>query len=359
MIGQLIDNGYAYQAANGDVMYDVHKFAPYGKLSGKKLEDLRAGARVEVDERQARSARFRAVEVREARRAGLALAVGRWAARAGTSSARRCPTKELGEHFDIHGGGLDLKFPHHENEIAQTCGATRRRRSPRSGCTTASSTSTTRRCRSRSAISSPTREVLREDQASRGAALLPAVEPLPRADELLARPARSGGGRAHALYTALRDVPESAAICTSRRAATREFHAAMDDDFNTPEAIAVLQGLARELNTRARRTARASNGQAARPANCARSAACSACSEDPASSCAARHPVSAAGGAPARPIDATPTSRRASRRALGGPQGEELGRVRPHPGRAGRGRRDPRGQAGRHDHLAPGLRPHG
>ena len=76
MIRELIDRGYAYQASNGDVMYDVHKFAPYGKLSGKKLEDLRAGSRVEVDDRQAGSTRLRVVEVRETRRARMALAVG-------------------------------------------------------------------------------------------------------------------------------------------------------------------------------------------------------------------------------------------------------------------------------------------
>jgi cysteinyl-tRNA synthetase len=68
MIRQLIDNGYAYQAADGDVMYDVRKFATYGKLSGKKLDDLRAGSRV-GRHRQTRPTRLRAVEDRAARRA--------------------------------------------------------------------------------------------------------------------------------------------------------------------------------------------------------------------------------------------------------------------------------------------------
>jgi cysteinyl-tRNA synthetase len=76
MIGQLITNGYAYQATNGDVMYDVHKFAPYGKLSGKKLEDSARRFARGSGHGQARSARLRVVEVREARRASVAVTLG-------------------------------------------------------------------------------------------------------------------------------------------------------------------------------------------------------------------------------------------------------------------------------------------
>ena len=123
MIGQLIANGYAYQATNGDVMYDVHKFAPYGKLSGKKLEDLRAGARVEVDEAKRDPLDF---VLWKSAKPGEPAWPSPWGdGRPGWHiECSAMSTKELGEHFDIHGGGLDLKFPHHENEIAQTCGAT-------------------------------------------------------------------------------------------------------------------------------------------------------------------------------------------------------------------------------------------
>ena len=123
MIGQLIANGYAYQASNGDVMYEVRKFAPYGKLSGKKLDDLRAGARVEVDTAKRDPLDF---VLWKSAKPGEPAWPSPWGdGRPGWHiECSAMSTKELGEHFDIHGGGLDLKFPHHENEIAQTCGAT-------------------------------------------------------------------------------------------------------------------------------------------------------------------------------------------------------------------------------------------
>ena len=113
----------AYRAADGDVNYSVRKFPGYGKLSGKSLDDLRAGERVEIGAGQARSARFRAVEAREAGRAGVAESPwgkGRpgWHIECSAMSSAL-----LGKHFDIHGGGQDLQFPHHENEIAQSEGA--------------------------------------------------------------------------------------------------------------------------------------------------------------------------------------------------------------------------------------------
>ena len=107
-------------------MYDVHKFAAYGKLSGKKLEDLRAGSRVEVDTAKRDPLDFVLWKSAKPGEPALAFTVGRGA----PGLAHRMlghVEKELGEHFDIHGGGLDLKFPHHENEIAQTCGATQAR----------------------------------------------------------------------------------------------------------------------------------------------------------------------------------------------------------------------------------------
>jgi cysteinyl-tRNA synthetase len=255
MIGQLIDNGYAYQASNGDVMYDVHRFAPYGKLSGKKLEDLRAGARVEVDSAKRDPLDF---VLWKSAKPGEPAWPSAWGdGRPGWHiECSAMSTKELGEHFDIHGGGLDLKFPHHENEIAQTCGATggqfaniwmhngflnidNEKMSKSLG-----NFFTTREVLAK--IKHP--EVLRFFLLSshyRG--------PMNYSPDQLTQ-AEAGLNR---LYTSLRDVPEVGGDLYAPTQAAKDFDAAMDDDFNTPEAIAVLQGLARELNS-----ARAPGGDA-------------------------------------------------------------------------------------------------
>ncbi len=247
MIGQLIDNGYAYQASNGDVMYDVHKFAPYGKLSGKRLEDLRAGARVEVDSAKRDPLDF---VLWKSAKPGEPAWPSPWGdGRPGWHiECSAMSTKELGEHFDIHGGGLDLKFPHHENEIAQTCGATGGKFAEiwmHNGFLNIDNEKmskslgnffTTREVLAK--IKDP--EVLRFFLLSshyRG--------PMNYSPDQLDL-AEAGLNR---LYTALREVPAVEGVTHSPSAATQDFHDAMDDDFNTPEAIAVLQGLARELNT--------------------------------------------------------------------------------------------------------------
>ena len=122
MIQALVSRGFAYAADNGDVYFDVSKFEPYGKLSGKKLEDLRAGARVEVDEAKTDPADF---VLWKSAKPGEPSWDSPWGkGRPGWHiECSVMATECLGGHFDIHGGGMDLKFPHHENEIAQTCGA--------------------------------------------------------------------------------------------------------------------------------------------------------------------------------------------------------------------------------------------
>jgi cysteinyl-tRNA synthetase len=155
-------------------------------------------------------------------------------------------TKELGLHFDIHGGGLDLKFPHHENEIAQTCGATHGRFAEiwmHNGFLNIDNEKmskslgnffTTREVLAK--IKHP--EVLRFFLLSshyRG----PMNYSPPQLDQAEAALTR--------MYLALRDIAPGANLYEPS-AATAAFQSAMDDDFNTPEAIAVLQGLARELN---------------------------------------------------------------------------------------------------------------
>jgi cysteinyl-tRNA synthetase len=257
MIGQLIGNGYAYQASNGDVMYDVHKFAEYGKLSGKKLDDLRAGSRVEVDAAKRDPLDF---VLWKSAKPGEPSWPSPWGeGRPGWHiECSAMSMKELGEHFDIHGGGLDLKFPHHENEIAQSCGATHGRFAEiwmHNGFLNIDNEKmskslgnffTTREVLLK--IKHP--EVLRFFLLSshyRG----PMNYSPPQLEQSEAALTR--------LYMALRDMPQYGGELYSPTAATGEFTAAMDDDFNTPEAIAVLQGLARELNTE--RTAHADSAR--------------------------------------------------------------------------------------------------
>ncbi len=122
LIDKLQANGLAYQANDGDVNYAVRKFAGYGKLSGKSLDDLRAGERVEVDSAKQDPLDF--VLWKHAK-----LGEPAWPSRWGEGrpgwhiECSAMSSSLLGNHFDIHGGGQDLQFPHHENEIAQSEGA--------------------------------------------------------------------------------------------------------------------------------------------------------------------------------------------------------------------------------------------
>jgi len=246
MTQTLIDKGYAYLNGNGDVLYSVAKFAPYGALSGCALAELRAGARVAVDEGKRDPADF--VLWKRARQGEPCWASPWGGGRPGWHM--ECSVMSLavlGPRFDIHGGGMDLKFPHHENEIAQSCAAT--------ADTFASiwmhngfvnvdddkmSKSLGNSFRIRDVLDSGVvrhPEVLRFFLASsqyRGPMNYSAAL-IEQADAALSR-----------LYGALRDV-DSAPESTPGEA-TRRFEASMDDDLNTPGAIAVLQALATEIN---------------------------------------------------------------------------------------------------------------
>lgn len=246
MTRQLIDKGYAYVASNGDVLYSVAAFEPYGKLSGRDVEDLRAGARVAVDEAKRDPADF---VLWKRAKPGEPFWSSPWGdGRPGWHiECSAMSLAILGSHFDIHGGGMDLKFPHHENEIAQSCAAT--------GDTFARvwmhngfvnvddekmSKSLGNFFRIRDVLDSGhlrDPEVLRYFLVSsqyRGPINYSLVQ-IEQADAALGR-----------LYTALRDVTPAKSFQASE--ATRRFQVAMDDDFNTPDAIAVLQTLATEIN---------------------------------------------------------------------------------------------------------------
>ena len=122
MIETLIEKGFAYAADNGDVYYDVSAFNGYGKLSGRHIDELRAGERVAVNEAKTDPLDF---VLWKAAKAGEPAWDSPWGnGRPGWHIECSAMSAEcLGEHFDIHGGGMDLQFPHHENEIAQSEGA--------------------------------------------------------------------------------------------------------------------------------------------------------------------------------------------------------------------------------------------
>ncbi len=119
MISNLIDKGFAYQADNNDVYYSVEKFKGYGKLSGKSLKELKAGNRVEIDHAKENSFDFVLWKSAKTNEPSWDSPWGKgrpgWHIECSVMS-----NQILGQHFDIHGGGQDLQFPHHENEIAQS-----------------------------------------------------------------------------------------------------------------------------------------------------------------------------------------------------------------------------------------------
>lgn len=245
MIGQLEKGGLAYPAPNGDVYYGVRGFPGYGRLSGKSLDELRAGERVEVDPNKRDPMDF---VLWKAAKPGEPAWDSPWGpGRPGWHIECSAMSGELlGPHFDIHGGGQDLQFPHHENEIAQSEGA--------HGCTFVNVWMHNGFVRVDNEKMSKSlgnfftiREVLgRYDAEVVRFFILRAHyrSPLNYSDAHL-DDARSALSR---LYTALKSAPaETSAVDWAMPAAAR-FKAAMDDDFNTPEALAVLFELAGEAN---------------------------------------------------------------------------------------------------------------
>jgi cysteinyl-tRNA synthetase len=244
MVTQLLERGYAYVAADGDVMYSVVRFPGYGRLSGKRLADLRAGARVEVDEFKRDPLDF--VLWKHAKPGEPAWESPWGRGRPGWHiECSAMSTALLGTHFDLHGGGLDLKFPHHENEIAQSCAA--------SGDTFVNVwmhngfVNIDDEKMSKSLGNFFTlREVLtklRHPEVLRFFVLSSHYRgPINYSPELLEQ-ADAGLAR---LYTAIRGLP---AVAPVAGVYTTRFLESMDDDFNTPEALAVLQTLAREVNS--------------------------------------------------------------------------------------------------------------
>jgi len=245
MIGRLEERGIAYRAASGDVNFSVRKFPGYGRLSGKQLEDLRSGERVEVDASKHDPLDFvlwkRAKEGEPFWRSPWGNGRPGWHIECSAMS-----TRLLGPQFDIHGGGQDLQFPHHENEIAQSEAASGRRFVNywmHNGFVDVN-----REKMSKSEGNVVTiRDLLQRFDAEVVRFFIVRAHyrsPLNYAEENL-EDARHALTR---LYTALKGVPRDPVAPDWNEPHGRRFREAMDDDFNTPEAVAVLFDLANQVN---------------------------------------------------------------------------------------------------------------
>ena len=244
MTQTLIDKGFAYVADDGDVLYSVRKFAAYGRLSGKRIDDLRAGARVKVDDAKQDPLDFvlwkHAKPGEPSWPSPWGLGRPGWHIECSAMS-----TSILGSYFDLHGGGEDLKFPHHENEIAQSCAACD---SPfvnvwmHNGFVRVNEEKMSKSLGNFFTV----REVLkhlRDPEVLRFFLLGSHYRgPINYSEAQLAQADETLLG----LYRALKDTDSSYGSVDA--AALRRLRDAMDDDFNTPEALAVMQGVARELN---------------------------------------------------------------------------------------------------------------
>jgi cysteinyl-tRNA synthetase len=250
MIATLEKNGLAYQAADGDVNYAVRKFVGYGKLSGKSLEDLRAGERVDVATDKLDPLDFvlwKSAKVSEADEVKWDSPWGK--GRPGWHiECSAMGSDLLGQHFDIHGGGADLQFPHHENEIAQSEGAHQCQYVNywmHNGFGRVDNEKMSKSLGNFFTI----REVLKQYDAEVVRFFILRAHyrsPLNYSDAHL----DDAKGALTRLYTALKSLPSSLVegdIDWQSSYAAR-FKAAMDDDFNTPEALAVLFDLANEVN---------------------------------------------------------------------------------------------------------------
>ena len=248
MINTLQSKGLAYQASNGDMNFAVRKFPGYGQLSGKSLDQLQAGERVAVDDGKQDPLDFvlwksaKPTEPDDAKWPS-AYGVGRpgWHIEC---SAMGCEL--LGESFDIHGGGADLQFPHHENEIAQSQGASGKPMAQvwmHNGFINIDNEKMSKSLGNFFTI----RDVLKVFEAETIRFFVVRSHyrsPLNYSDVHL----NDARGALKRLYTALSLVkPDDVAIDWSNPFAQR-FQAAMNEDFGTPEAVAVLFDLASEVN---------------------------------------------------------------------------------------------------------------
>ncbi|MCB2428085.1 cysteine--tRNA ligase [Methylophaga pinxianii] len=245
MIQTLIDKGMAYVADNGDVYYDVSEFSGYGKLSGRQIDELRAGERIAVNEAKTDPLDFVLWKAAKPEEPSWESPWG--AGRPGWHIECSAMSAEcLGHHFDIHGGGQDLQFPHHENEIAQSEGA--------HGCQSVNYWMHNGFVRIDDEKMSKSlgnfftvREVLAKypAEAVRYFILMSHYRsPLNYAEDQLEQ-AKTALTR---FYHSLRDVTPQAVNWQNDAEFAPRFREAMDDDFNTALALSVLADVRQALN---------------------------------------------------------------------------------------------------------------
>ena len=249
MIDSLIEQGFAYQGENGDVYYSVRNFKNYGKLSGKNLDDLEAGARVDIESDKRDPLDFVLWKMAKPNEP-------KWSSPWGDGrpgwhiECSAMSTHHLGNHFDIHGGGMDLTFPHHENEIAQSEGA--------NNCSFVNTwmhvgfVNINDEKMSKSLNNFFTiRDVLEKYDGETLRYFLISSHyrsPLNFSDENLTS-AKSALTR---LYTAIRGLSASTKAMDQvsiRFDYEKRFNEALDDDFNTPIALSILFEIAKHANT--------------------------------------------------------------------------------------------------------------
>ncbi len=244
MIKVLEEKGFAYAAENGDVYYDVSKFKGYGQLSGKKTEDLRAGERVAIDEFKDDPLDF---VLWKAAKPDEPFWDSPWGnGRPGWHiECSAMSTCCLGNTFDIHGGGQDLQFPHHENEIAQSEAATGEKFVNywiHNGFVRIADEKMSKSLGNFFTV----REILERYRAEDIRYFILASHyrsPLNYSDQML----DSAGAALTRLYNALRDI-EITEMGESSKVYIQRFEAAMNEDFNTAEAVAILFDLASHIN---------------------------------------------------------------------------------------------------------------
>src|SRR2546421_5980148 len=257
LVRTLLRKGIAYRA-DGDVYFQVEKFPAYGALSKRKLSDMQAGARVGVDERKRHPMDF---ALWKSSKPGEPSWESPWGAgRPGWHiECSAMAMRHLGETFDIHGGGMDLIFPHHENEIAQSCGATGKefaRYWIHNGFVQINQEKMSKSLGNFFTI----REIFEKSgwpEAETGEMLRYFLlgthyrSPLDFSDQSL-KEAKNAANGFYDLFTRLKESEERATADKGLMAAIEErkvaFRNAMDDDFNTSVAIAVLQRLKSDLN---------------------------------------------------------------------------------------------------------------
>ncbi len=246
MIQTLIDKGLAYQGDNGDVYYQVSQFKTYGQLAKKNIDELQSGSRVEVEQAKRDPMDFVLWKMAKEGEPSWDSAWGKgrpgWHIECSAMS-----TNCLGAHFDIHGGGMDLKFPHHENEIAQSEGCTGHKFVNywiHNGFVRVDDEKMSKSLGNffiiREVLQSYTPEVIRYFILNSHY-----MSPLNYSDENLDKAKAS----LTTLYQALLDVDIADDDALDEQSDyTKRFEQAMDDDFNTPMAISVLFDMSHELN---------------------------------------------------------------------------------------------------------------